>query len=56
MDIGMDVAFTEACQALGESIVKERLLTREIARLSIQIEVTPSDEPHDVPEPKHPQT
>jgi hypothetical protein len=32
--ITLEDAYAEACRALGESIVRERLLTAEIQRLS----------------------
>lgn len=32
MDVTLEQAYTEACKALGEALVRERLLTQELAR------------------------
>lgn len=32
MQVSIEDAYAEACRALGESIVRERLLTAELAR------------------------
>lgn len=34
--ITLEDAYAEACRALGESIVRERLLTAEVQRLSVE--------------------
>jgi len=34
VNVSIEEAFAEACRALGESIVKERILTAEVARLT----------------------
>lgn len=36
MDVSLEDAYREACTALGESIVRERLLAAEIARLTAE--------------------
>ncbi len=36
IDVTMDDLYREACQALGEAIVRERLLAREVARLTAE--------------------
>lgn len=34
MNVTLEAAYAEACHALGESIVRERLLSAEVERLS----------------------
>ena len=38
MDVTLEDAYAEACRALGESVVRERLLTAEVRRLMAQAE------------------
>lgn len=40
MDVALEDAYREACLALGESVVRERLLNAEIQRLAA-LEVDP---------------
>lgn len=37
MNVSLSDAYDEACKALGEAIVRERLLTREAERLSARV-------------------
>ena len=34
MNVSLEDAYAEACRALGESVVRERLLSAELQRLS----------------------
>lgn len=34
MNVTLEDAYREACQALGEAIIRERLLTAEVQRLT----------------------
>ena len=36
MQVTIEDAYAEACRALGESVVRERLLTAEVRRLMAQ--------------------
>lgn len=40
MDVPLEDAYREACLALGEAMVRERLLSAEIQRLSEQASIT----------------
>ena len=37
LDVNLADAYAIACQALGESIVRERLLTNELTKLSLKV-------------------
>lgn len=37
MNVSLSDAYAEACKALGESVVRERLLTREVDRLTAEV-------------------
>jgi hypothetical protein len=51
MQISVDDAYAEACKALGEAIVAQRLLTAEVARLTPQEPAPPrsntDENPHE---------
>jgi hypothetical protein len=34
MEVTIEEAYAEACQALGEALVRERILTSQLARLT----------------------
>lgn len=36
MNVTLEAAYREACLALGEAVVRERLLTAEVQRLSAE--------------------
>lgn len=38
VNVTLEAAYREACQALGEATVRERLLTAEVERLTQQVE------------------
>lgn len=42
MNVNLEDAYAEACRALGESIVRERLLSAEIQRLAALV---PQEQP-----------
>lgn len=42
MQVTMDEAYAEACRALGESVVRERLLVAEVQRLGALV---PQEQP-----------
>lgn len=44
MDITLNAAYAEACQALGEAIVTQRLLSAEVARLTEQAAEVPEEQ------------
>ena len=46
MNVTLEEAYREACQALGEATVRERLLTAEVARL-----IPPEPQP-EAPDPR----
>ena len=46
MNVTLPEAYAEACKALGESIVTQRLLSAEVARL------TPPPPPAEAPDPQ----
>ncbi len=45
MDVTLEDAYAEACKALGESVVTQRLMATELARLTQQLEPDPPVEP-----------
>lgn len=47
MNVTLEDAYAEACRALGEATVRERLLTAEIQRLTAENEALRKAEPSD---------
>lgn len=48
MNVTLEEAYAEACRALGESVVRERLMSRELERLHAEAE-RPTAHPADRP-------
>jgi hypothetical protein len=42
MNVSLEDAYAEACKALGEAIVRERLLLAEITRLTLPSDSAPT--------------
>jgi hypothetical protein len=38
MNVTQEQAYAEACQALGEAVVAQRLIAKEVARLTAELE------------------
>lgn len=45
MNVTLEDAYAEACRALGESIVRERLLTAELQRLAAETQPEQAETP-----------
>lgn len=49
VNVTLDRAYAEACQALGEALVTQRLLGAEVARLTAEVEALTAATPEPPP-------